>query len=683
MEELPNELILSIITHLENPAQFSQTSRRMLLLSKDPLVRAQWLLNRYGSHAFEASFMWSKVSTLDTLNYLILLLPRIPRYQIQRAIARYQYTDNLDCLLRILQYGRDMYKTLSLNKQDTMLFSEVTAAQAGFNAGMGVLGSMTTDAAALETLRMLVQDYGFSVNYTKFSAQPGISLLDVNEGYRTFLAAIGANNVRLVRALLDYGAVTHIAKPATSFLRLGIRALGLEAGMPNRRQLYGLDMDRFAQSHYSHYFPSDLRQYSTPTADALIMAARSKNVEIVRLLLDHDIERWNEEAGLKVLKTVLQLAVDENFTQGAEIIRSYLTSNEGTPKKSPSALKKLLVDAVMRDNFEDVQNLILKEGARFETPGVVDMFHRQIDVFRNIILGDKRAILSFLLKNYPTLTDYQLGDMLIHAIETNNAGIISMLLNNKNCKPRILDRTLRRAMMKSCYDAFPGLLKALLDQQPHKTPSGWKQLLRVAEKRKKDGKDPEGFFLTHLQQHEDKLHKIIIRGFATSKAKTKRSKRAKYDDEEEDEFDSAADDDDDFAGFDDDDGEFHMPPIPPSKPIACTRPKRKSAQKATDYKETNDEEEETAEGSEADDISSHVPSATTSENERDVGGCSGRRRSSRRKGKEAFRRHPQDEANGPGTLELLQSILKMTSSPPKKEKKTDDLVQRWHQGQKD
>ncbi|TPX34219.1 hypothetical protein SmJEL517_g03148 [Synchytrium microbalum] len=474
-------------------------------------------------------------------------------YQLQRAVVRLQLKDKLDILVRVLQYGKEKYGRLSLDKQDADTFRRITSPHQHHNQqmalgillGQPITATLTTDEQTLETLRVLVEDYDFNVNYSRFSVTTGITSLDVNEGYRVFLTAIQTSNARLTKSLLDYGASTHMAKPISI--------------TNQRRGLYGADMNAFFMDRarltdfpnpisYVNYFPADLRPYLRDSADALIMAVHVKNVEITLALLEHDLERWDDAEGGLVLKQALQLAVDDNWADGIPIIRGYINEKdrEQKVKKSPSALKKLLVDAVATDNLEEVKRLI-KQGARFETPATSDIFYRSIDIFRSIVRGRKTDILAYLIKsNYPGLDQFRLGEMLIQAVESSNMDIVNLLLSQKTRRPKIYEKTIRRAMIKGNFEAFSALLKLLKEQEPFNVIAGWRSLLRVAEKRKYDRKDPEGFFLSRLQNLEKEI--MANRADRISKAR-KGVKMAIVSDDE----DLASDDEEEFV-----DDEEHM-----------------------------------------------------------------------------------------------------------------------------
>ena len=47
LDQLPNEAILSIWEHLDDPVPLSRASKRIQELSKDTLWRAKWLMQRY------------------------------------------------------------------------------------------------------------------------------------------------------------------------------------------------------------------------------------------------------------------------------------------------------------------------------------------------------------------------------------------------------------------------------------------------------------------------------------------------------------------------------------------------------------------------------------------------------------------------------------------------------------
>ena len=62
----------------------------------------------------------------------------------------------------------------------------------------------------LHHLRTLVHDYGFNVNFCKFSSSAGVPYIGINEGYRYLLTAIGNRSEKLVSELLKFGMETHL-----------------------------------------------------------------------------------------------------------------------------------------------------------------------------------------------------------------------------------------------------------------------------------------------------------------------------------------------------------------------------------------------------------------------------------------------------------------------------------------
>ncbi|KAJ3291361.1 hypothetical protein HK104_006156 [Borealophlyctis nickersoniae] len=491
LSALPSELLEAIFIRTRQPTSLVRTCARFWSLSKKSSIRATWLVNRYGlSKAFEAALRWTRILDEAVVECLIKMVPPIPRYVLQRAMTRFTHANRPDLLIRLLRYGLTIYDDLSLQKPDTLQFRELT-----------VYHHYTTPTVLenkLKQLRILVEQYNFDVNFCKWSSVSGLPYVDVNEGYRAFLSAVVAGNEALVRELLKFNIATHVSPDQIDESRSFFAQFPF--GLWSERTLN--DPLAATPQWALSLFPNELRSYLTKTADALILATKHKFIEIMRLLLDHDIERWDTPEGAQVLEKALQLAVDENFDDGIQILQNYMADAEA-PQKSPTALKKLLIEACLHDKLEDVKRLVT-EGARFDIPSGGDIFARTIDPLKHIVINNKLAIVSWLIKNYPFDSE-KLTEMLTTSVDVQNNALVRLLLNNRKVRPKVTDRTLRRCIVQYGYETMPLLLREAKRAHPEKLVGGYSTVLKLAERRARDGRDSDVFVKELREYHTSVL----------------------------------------------------------------------------------------------------------------------------------------------------------------------------------
>lgn len=90
LDQLPNEVVLHIWTHLYDPESLAETNKRFRELSKDTLWRARWLMQRYDCYEviFEA-IARPKLFTVELFEQLIRLKAPCSRELVQHLHILY------------------------------------------------------------------------------------------------------------------------------------------------------------------------------------------------------------------------------------------------------------------------------------------------------------------------------------------------------------------------------------------------------------------------------------------------------------------------------------------------------------------------------------------------------------------------------------------------------------------
>ncbi|KAJ3299187.1 hypothetical protein HDU76_006391, partial [Blyttiomyces sp. JEL0837] len=529
-------------------------SKYFLDISKTSVVRGQWLLNRYGKKsAFEGALRWTKLLDVATFEYLLKHVDKVPRYVIQRAHIRFQATNRPDLIIPLFNYGIKAWADLQLARMDTQVFRDLSHSS-------GYLSSMTSqvDTDRVEKMKDLVNNYGFDVNFCKFSPSTGMPDLAVNEGFRHLLNAITCGNEAFVKALLSFKIATHVpvTRDPTPITR-GVSTIGW----------YTSDQPALS------YFNNDLRNFLTHTVDALVLAVRCKGTEIVRMLLDADVERWETTHGQEVLQKALQLAVDENFTAGVRMITMYL-GNITPPKRSASALRKHLIDACVTGKLEDVKALV-EEGALFDSvESFFSHYQKRIDPVKHVIQSDNDRMLDYLLDHYPFDSE-KLGEMLITTIEYGMPHLALMILADKRKKrPFITVKTLSKCMNMHLSEI---MATELLRASPGKRVYAFPRFFRQAQGKHAKGNISDEVFqclADYNKVFEDKVKKDVTKNGSgsrgkkttngkgkgkavatTSKGKRRRSAFYDFEDEEDEDDEDQDEDDEDNVESDVDEGD--------------------------------------------------------------------------------------------------------------------------------
>ncbi|KAI9098342.1 hypothetical protein DFS34DRAFT_649926 [Phlyctochytrium arcticum] len=490
--DLPGELIESIFTYVADPSKLVKSTASCWTVGKKSWVKCKWLIARFGlENAFQGSLRWTKLLEPDTLDLLLKTVPIVPRYIVQRALTRFQHINKPVLIIPLLSYGLQHYDDLSLCKNDGQYFKEVIPWTAHAHSN-----SLVT-AARLEALDILIKKYRFNINFCKWSIVTGLPLMNTNEGFRTFLTAVTSGNVALVRVLLRYNIATHIERYSP-------------AGSTNiNNRVYDMAMfhlfEASAQWEES-FFPNEIRSYMTKTVEALILATKHKQDEVMRLLLEHDLDRWHTVDGFEVLKSTLQLAVDDNYTAGINLLVAYM-GNYRPPSKSPSALRRALIAACV-DNDLKVVKALLKEGASFELTSEDIGIHAGVDPLKHLIATGKELIFQHLIRAVDFSPD-KLSELLIYAIDQHSFSIARYLLTNRRQRPIITDRTIRRCIVHGGTTLLPHILKVLLLQSPDKLVPNFSAALRLAEKRHQEERDTEEF-VVELNKYRAKIMDKVV-----------------------------------------------------------------------------------------------------------------------------------------------------------------------------
>ncbi|KAI8812556.1 hypothetical protein BJ742DRAFT_792849 [Cladochytrium replicatum] len=318
ISSLPHECLAIILSYVKDPSCLVQSCSAFSHVSCRASARIAWLINKYGlPHALESALgCHSKLVDLHCFECLLRTAPVVPRYVVQRAFTRLHVLNKSDLIVPLLQYGLSHYDDLSLNKSDTQSFREaVSPALSPFSLSLFLDFSSLTDEARIHRLRTLVEKYYFDVNFCAWVPETGRVSPWVREGYKAFLTAIESKATGLVKALLEFKIATHI-EPQYIDLELRDPRGGLQA--------YGSST---LLNWILVLFPSDVRPYLPRSCDALYLAIRQRDTEVMTLLLEADQQRWEtKEEGILVLRNALQFAVDECYIPAAELISSFLRS---------------------------------------------------------------------------------------------------------------------------------------------------------------------------------------------------------------------------------------------------------------------------------------------------------------------------------------------------------------------
>ncbi|KAJ3129965.1 hypothetical protein HK098_007231 [Nowakowskiella sp. JEL0407] len=539
--------------------EVSRTSKLNRKICNSSILRVKWLCTHYGTkNAVQAALAWCQILTPEILEILFELVPRVPRYVLQRAFTRFEYSSRPELMYQLLKYALKHYgpEGFVLNRPDTQIFRELVSSN--------FIASENTSNNRITKLTELMEKYHFDPNFCK-SSETGIPTININDGYRIFLNAILAGSTVLVRELLKFGVDTHIN--FHPFPNLRFAGVPMSTLFTNRQIVISTVTGQTITIPYwaLSYFPSELHEYLPSTCDALILAVSKGSNEMVTSLLEHDEERWSTETGLDVLKSALQLAVDDSFGFGITAIHTQLqyskvryelkNGKEETPpveipKRSAAALRRFLYDACTSNDLKTVKELVT-EGARFELPGASSsngtsngtptFFGRFDDVaFRHdpishLILNNRYQILTFLIKNYP-FGESALGDMLLKAIDSNSTYLARLILLKKGGnKPVITERTLKRTMQNDMSDIIPLLLRELIRREPTKLVRGFSSVLKMAARRMVGGVNSNNSVYGMLEAYERDITKRIA---SEKEMRKKRKFMPKWNDNDDEEDDA-------------------------------------------------------------------------------------------------------------------------------------------------
>ena len=379
----------TIFQFVHFPVKLSKLNKTFNEISKNDNIRFSWLKTKYGKDAIEACSFHLNIVSKNTFAKL-LSQTNIPRYVLQRSFIRLIKKNRHDLIIILLNRGSELYADLSLNSLDTDRFKEIYTRAGSFNTFFQLFnpnGHAAIDENS-EALKLLVTENNFDLNYCKWNSHTGVSNLKVCEGYKHFLTVIQSKGISLIKEMLQYGVIPYISEsspveiPSVPFDPFNAIDQHSHVNVGSDREL--------APIWITSIFPSDLHPYLTKTCDAIVLATKLKSAEIVKILLEFDLERWNSNHGKKVLKDCLQLAVDIDWKVGEKLINDY-SGNHEKPSKSEAALRKMLLDACKCACFDDVKSL-LEEGATF----MIDGNFRHLSWFVFINLGGKLYVISLL-----------------------------------------------------------------------------------------------------------------------------------------------------------------------------------------------------------------------------------------------------------------------------------------------
>ncbi|KAI8824000.1 uncharacterized protein EV422DRAFT_564706 [Fimicolochytrium jonesii] len=462
---LPEELIEAVLAHCHDPSRLVRTCKLLHTIGARPGMRAKWFLQKYGpADAVQGSLRWTKLLSVEALELVFKFVPVVPRYVIQRALTRFQHTNQAHLVVPLLKYGLTHYDDLSLHKNDGQTFKELLP----YASGLHIHTPPFLTVARLETMEKLVIQYRFDVNFCKWNPTTGTPLLFTNEGFRVFLTAVASGNSMLVKALLKHKMVTHVHRFINPYTGLSTT--------PFEVMTHLFD----AGPHWEEtFFAPELRTYLRKTTEALLLATKNKHLHIMKLLLTHDLDRWDTSDGVEVLSCCLQLAVDESFEFGVELLTEYLGANP--PPKSDLALKRALRRACLDGDLKGVKMLI-KEGASFEN--IQNDFVFGMDPLKHIIALEKAEIFQYLIKNLEWDRE-RLSQLLTYAIDCSSSDSVRFLLRPRGNKqmPTVTERHLRRCVVHANADLMPILLRTIEKQVPDKVIPGFNAVLRLAQRR--------------------------------------------------------------------------------------------------------------------------------------------------------------------------------------------------------
>lgn len=99
---LHEDIILNVFKNLSNPQAFSQASRHLYVLSKDPRFKAHWLLHHFGPRyaLYYAILRMSHLCDDTLLSTLVNCGAIVPRYLVQMIVQSYngprRYSNDID-----------------------------------------------------------------------------------------------------------------------------------------------------------------------------------------------------------------------------------------------------------------------------------------------------------------------------------------------------------------------------------------------------------------------------------------------------------------------------------------------------------------------------------------------------------------------------------------------------------
>ncbi|KAJ3003984.1 hypothetical protein HKX48_001472 [Thoreauomyces humboldtii] len=458
---LPEELLEQIFINVHNPSELIRSCVGLRNVGSRPLVKVSWLVARWGPiNAFQGSLRWTRLLDVQSLELLFKAVPVVPRFILQRAMTRFVHENKAELIGPLISYGLTHYDDLSLNKHDGQAFKELLPFASNLQLHHLALLSHTR----MELIDVLVSRYRFDVNFCKWNPATGVPLLPTNEGFRLFLTAVAGGNQVMVKALLKYKMRTHVERYTLPF-----------SGAPARAHD---PLFEATPQWEDSFFQPELRPYMKYTVEALILATKNKHLEIMRLLLEYDCERWLTESGSEVLKSSLQLAVDESFPDGVQLVTEYIGSFP-PPPKSALALKRALLHACFENDLRAVKELV-EEGATVD--GAKGDTGEGVDPMKNVIFTEKVEIFKYLVRalTFPTSV---LSDLLTYAIDNAAEACARELLTGRRQKPVVIEKHLRRCIVHASRTLMPILIRRLLIQQPDKIVSGFSGVMRLAVKR--------------------------------------------------------------------------------------------------------------------------------------------------------------------------------------------------------
>ncbi|KAI8809281.1 hypothetical protein BJ742DRAFT_805695 [Cladochytrium replicatum] len=412
IKTLPHECLAIILSFVKDPSSLVQSCSAFFQVSSRASARIAWLINKYGlPHALESALgCHSKLVDRHCFECLLRTVPVVPRYVIQRAFTRLHVLNKADLIVPLLQYGLSHYDDLSLNKSDTQSFREaVSPALSPFNLSLFSDFSSLTDEARIKRLRTLVEKYNFDVNFCAWVPETGRVSPWVREGYKAFLTAIESKATALVKALLEFKIATHIEP----------QYIDLELQDPRGLHAYGSST---LLNWILVLFPSDVRPYLPRSCDALYLAIRQRDMEVMTLLLEADQQRWEtKEEGILVLRNALQFAVDESYVPAYELISSYLRSaaKAHMERKSKRNAAKSVCSSPVRGGGPSSSS----SSAQFSSPFSVRSANFMLPPRNATSAAAAAAIAAALTNEYPRMSPAAMRRLLIRECDSANPNL--------------------------------------------------------------------------------------------------------------------------------------------------------------------------------------------------------------------------------------------------------------------